>query len=225
MTAPTAVTDATHTAAAATGLRIALPNGALLEGACALVSRAGLASLQPSDFDRVLLLDDGRNEWIKVRPTDVPVYVELGGADAGIVGKDMLWEARRDLYELVDLGFGRCRLVLAVPNRSPIARGEWPPSIRVATKYPHAAAAFFDRVNVVAELVKLHGSIELAPATGLADAILDITATGRTLVANDLVEVAEAGWSTARLIVNHASLKTRSASVDALATALRRAVS
>lgn len=217
--------DAATATERAVGLRIALPNGALLEGACDLVGRAGLASLRPVDFDRVLLVDDGRNTWIKVRPTDVPVYVELGGADAGIVGKDMLWEAAgREIYELVDLRFGPCRLVLAAPSRSPLARGEWPPSLRVATKYPHAARDFFDRINVVAELVKLHGSVELAPAAGLADAILDITATGTTLRANHLVEVVEAATSTARLIVNHASLKTRSAAVDAFASALRIAV-
>jgi ATP phosphoribosyltransferase len=208
----------------ATGLRVALPTGTLLPGACELLQRAGLATIAAGDFDRVLLVDDGRNVWVKVRPTDVPVYVELGGADVGIVGKDMLWEARRDLYELVDLRFGPCRLVLAAPGGSPLARGQWPPSLRVATKYPHAAREFFDRINVAAELVKLHGSVELAPATGLADAILDITATGTTLRANELVEVAEAGRSTARLIVNHASLKTRSAAVDAFATALRRAL-
>jgi ATP phosphoribosyltransferase len=220
-----AVSDAARRdAQSATGLCIALPTGTLLPGTCELLERAGLASIAAADFDGVLLLDDGRNIWVKVRPTDVPVYVELGGADVGIVGKDMLWEARRDLYELVDLRFGPCRLVLAAPSRSPLARGKWPPSLRVATKYPNAARAFFDRINVAAELVKLHGSVELAPATGLADAILDITATGSTLRANDLVEVAEAGTSSARLIVNHASLKTRSAAVDAFATALRRAL-
>lgn len=205
-------------------LCIALPNGTLLEGACDLLARAGVATVRPADFDDTLLVENGQNRYIKIRPTDVPVYVELGAADIGIVGKDMLWESARTVYELVDLRFGGCRLVLAAPEGSALARGEWPPAIRVATKYPRAARRFFDRIHVTAELIKLHGSVELAPATGLADAILDITATGRTLRANRLVEVAEAARSTARLVVNQASLKTRADAVTAVAGALRRCV-
>ena len=205
------------------GLCVAVPNGALLEGACELLGAAGV-DVEASRFDDALLIESGGHRLIKVRPTDVPVYVEMGAADCGIVGKDMLWESHRDAYELVDLRFGRCRLVLAAPEDSSLAAGNWPPSLRVATKYPHAAVRFFDRINVAADLIKLHGSVELAPATGLADAILDIVATGRTLRANRLVEVAEAGRSTARFIVNQASLKTRSEAVTALAAALRRAV-
>jgi ATP phosphoribosyltransferase len=206
-----------------TGLRIALPNGTLLQDACDLLHAAGIASVEPSMFDDVLLVQNSGMQFVKTRPTDVPVYVEMGACDGGVVGKDMLWEATGDHYELVDLRFGGCRLVLAAPEGSPLAGGQWPPSLRVATKYPRAAHAFFDRIGVVAELIKLHGSIELAPATGLADAVLDITASGRTLRANRLVEVAEAGRSTARLIVNQASLKTRADEVNALASSLRRA--
>ena len=207
-----------------TGLRIALPNGTLLQGACDLLREAGLATVRPEQFDEQLLVENSGSQFVKARPTDVPVYVEMGACDCGVVGKDILWEeASRECYELVDLRFGGCRLVLAAPEASPLARGQWPPALRVATKYPHAARRFFDRIGVVAELIKLHGSIELAPATGLADAVLDITATGSTLRANRLVEVAEAGRSTARLIVNQASLKTRAAEVDAFATALRSA--
>jgi ATP phosphoribosyltransferase len=206
------------------GLRIALPNGTLLTAACDLLREAGIATLQPGMFDEALLVENAGMQFVKTRPTDVPVYVEMGACDGGLVGKDILWESARDCYELVDLRFGGCRLVLAAPEKSLLAKGQWPPSLRVATKYPHAARTFFDRIGVVAELIKLHGSIELAPATGLADAVLDITASGRTLRANRLVEVAEAGRSTARLIVNQASLKTRAAEVDAFATALRRVV-
>jgi ATP phosphoribosyltransferase len=206
------------------GLRIALPNGTLLDGACDLLRAAGVASLQPAMFDELLLVERDGHQFVKTRPTDVPVYVEMGACDCGVVGKDILWESARDCYELVDLRFGGCRLVLAAPQGSLLAKGQWPPALRVATKYPHAARRFFDRIGVVAELIKLHGSVELAPVIGLADAVLDITATGRTLRANRLQEVAEAGRSTARLIVNQASLKTRAAEVDQLATALRRAV-
>ena len=206
------------------GLCIAMPNGALLPGACELLAAAGIEGVTASRFDDALLVECGGHRLIKVRPTDVPVYVEMGAADCGVVGKDMLWESHRDSYELVDLRFGGCRLVLAAPDDSALASGIWPPSLRVATKYPHSAKVFFDRINVAAELIKLHGSVELAPATGLADAILDIVATGRTLRANRLVEVAEAGRSTARFIVNQASLKTRSQAITDLAAALRRAV-
>ena len=206
------------------GLRIALPNGALLTGACELLAEAGVAEVRPDEFDRALSVERGQNMLLKVRPTDVPVYVEMGACDCGIVGKDILWEARRDVYELVDLRFGQCRLVLAAAEGSPLAEGRWPHALRVATKYPHAARGFFDSLRVSAELIKLHGSVELAPLVGLADAILDITATGRTLRANRLVEVAEAGRSSARLVVNQASLKTRSGAVTAMAASLRRAV-
>ena len=205
------------------GLRLALPAGALFEDACRLLAAAGVAEVEPERLDRRLREVCGDTTLVKVRPTDVPVYVEMGACDAGIVGKDILWESPRDCYALVDLGFGACRLVLACPAGSPLSRGVWPRPLRAATKYPVAARRFFDSLGVAAELIKLHGSVELAPAMGLADAVVDITATGRTLQANHLVEVAEAGRSTARLIVNQASLKTRSSAVNRLAAALRRA--
>jgi ATP phosphoribosyltransferase len=151
------------------------------------------------------------------------VYVEMGGCECGIVGKDVLWESSRECYELADLGFGQCRLVLAAPRDSALARGVWPQAVRVATKYPVSARRFFAARSLNVVVIRLHGSVELAPLTGLADCVLDITATGRTLAANNLVEIAEAGTSTARLIANHAALKTRNESVGAIALALRRA--
>ena len=206
-----------------TGLRLALPAGALFGDACRLLAAAGVAEIHTGVFERNLQVTIGGNTFVKVRPTDVPVYVEMGACDAGLVGKDVLWESGRDCYELVDLRFGGCRLVLAAPEGSSMARGDWPRGLRVATKYPVAARRFLDRIGVSAELIRLHGSVELAPAMDLADCVLDITATGETLRANHLVEIAEAGRSTARLIVNQASLKTRAADVNALAAALRRA--
>jgi ATP phosphoribosyltransferase len=204
-------------------LRVALPAGALFVGACRLLATAGVADVDPERLDRQLRVVHEGTVLVRVRPIDVPVYVEMGGCDAGVVGKDVLWESRRDCYELVDLGFGECRLVLAAPEGSALARGEWPQPLRAATKYPAAARRFFESRGVAAQLIKLHGSVELAPAMGLADAVVDITATGHTLRANHLVEIAEAGRSTARLIVNQASLKTRSDAVNRLAAALRRA--
>jgi ATP phosphoribosyltransferase len=205
------------------GLRIALPGGTLLEGACDLLRSAGVARLDPARFERELSVRHDDDIYVKVRPTDVPVYVEMGACECGIVGKDVLWESDRACYELADLGFGHCRLVLAAPRDSAIAQGQWPHSLRVATKYPASARRFFAARSLNVVVIQLHGSVELAPQTGLADCVLDITATGRTMAANDLVEVAVAGASTARLVANHAALKTRNDAVGGLATALRRA--
>jgi len=205
------------------GLRIALPGGTLLEGACELLDSAGVIRLDPSRFDRELSVTEGGAVYVKVRPTDVPVYVEMGACECGIVGKDVLWESSRACYELADLRFGVCRLVLAAPRGSPLVQGVWPASLRVATKYPESARRFFAARSLNVVLIRLHGSVELAPATGLADCVLDITATGRTLAANGLIEVAEAGVSTARLIANLAALKTRNEAVGGLAASLRRA--
>ena len=205
------------------GLRIALPGGVLLVAACDLLGAAGIARLTAGRFDTELRIDDSGGAFVKVRPTDIPVYVEMGACDCGIVGKDVLWETSRECDELVDLRFGACRLVLAAPEGSPLIDGRWSGTLRVATKYPRSAARYFSSQGITVELIRLHGSVELAPATGLADAVLDITATGRTLAANHLVEVAEAGVSTARLVANRAAVKTRSREVNALAAALRRA--
>jgi ATP phosphoribosyltransferase len=208
-----------------TGLRIAVPTGKLLADACSLLREAGVApDLRPELFERRLQLSAGDHEVITVRPTDVPVYVEMGACDCGIVGKDVLWESERELYEIADLGFGPCRLVLAAPEGSALAGGSWPAPLRVATKYPQAARRFFASRGDGAELIKLHGSVELAPSAGLSDGIVDVVATGSTLRANRLCEVATIAESTARLVVNVASMKTRSAAVTALAAVLRRTV-
>ncbi len=207
------------------GLRIAVPTGALLGDACALLRESGVApELRPESFERRLQLDVGHHEVITVRPTDVPVYVEMGACDCGIVGKDVLWESRRELYEIADLRFGVCRLVLAAPEGSPLAGGTWPAALRVATKYPQSARRFFAGRGAGAELIRLHGSVELAPSAGLSDGIVDLVATGTTLRANRLCEVATIATSTARLVVNVASMKTRSAAITELATTLRRTV-
>ena len=127
------------------GLRIALPAGTLFESACTLLQQAGIARLDPGRFDRELSIPEGDNVYVKVRPTDVPVYVEMGACECGIVGKDVLWESSRECYELADLGFGQCRLVLAAPRESALGHGVWPQSLRVATKYPVSAHALLRR--------------------------------------------------------------------------------
>jgi ATP phosphoribosyltransferase regulatory subunit len=216
---------ATASASERQGLTIAVPTGALFAGACELLRRSGVApELTPESFERRLQLRVGDLEVITVRPTDVPVYVEMGACDCGIVGKDVLWESGRELYEIADLDFGQCRLVLAAPEGSELASGRWPSALRVATKYPNTARRYFAGLGDGAELIRLHGSVELAPSAGLADGIVDLVATGTTLRANHLTEVTTIGASTARLVVNVASMKTRSSAITALASALRATV-
>ncbi|TMF77689.1 MAG: ATP phosphoribosyltransferase [Chloroflexi bacterium] len=203
---------------------IAVPTGVLLDGALALLAKSGLARLSAEELGRQLLIDGGALRVILVRPTDVPAYVDHGAADLGIVGKDILWETPGSHYELIDLRFGGCRLVLAVPDASGFNGPQtWPPMMRVATKYPRTAVTWFEARGQAVEVVRLHGSVELAPQVGLVDGIIDLTATGRTLRDNRLRIIAVLGSSTARLIANQASLKTRTAAVQSAVSRLREA--
>jgi ATP phosphoribosyltransferase len=203
---------------------IAIPTGALHTGALTLLAASGLARLSADELGRQLLIEHDHMRVILVRPSDVPAYVDHGAADLGIVGKDILWEQPGSHYELIDLRFGRCRLVLAVPEASSLNGPDtWPPMMRVATKYPRTATAWFEARGQAVEVVQLHGSVELAPQVGLVDGIVDLTATGRTLRDNRLRIAAVLGSSTARLIANQASLKTRSAAVQAVVARLREA--
>jgi ATP phosphoribosyltransferase len=178
--------------------------------------------LSAAELGRRLLVERSGVRVILVRPADVPAYVDYGAADLGIVGKDVLWESNGGHYELVDLHFGPCRLVLAVPEESKIGGPEtWPPLLRVATKLPRTTASWFEARGQAVEVVRLHGSVELAPQVGLVDGIVDLTATGRTLRENKLRVAATLGSSTARLIGNQASLKTRTDAVQALVGRLR----
>jgi ATP phosphoribosyltransferase len=205
---------------------IAIPTGALLSGSLEVLASSGLAALSADELGRQLLADRGGLRVILVRPADVPAYVDHGAADIGIVGKDILWETPGAHYELVDLRFGGCRLVLAVPEASSLDGQEtWPPLFRVATKYPRTAAEWFESRGQAVEVVRLHGSVELAPLVGLVDGIVDLTATGRTLRENRLRIASVLGSSTARLIVNQASLKTRTADVQTVVAKLREAAS
>jgi ATP phosphoribosyltransferase len=204
---------------------IAIPTGALLAGALRLLARSRVARLGADELGRQLLVERPGLRVILVRPADVPAYVDHGAADLGIVGKDVLWETPGSHYELVDLRFGECRLVLAVPDKSRLDGPEtWPPLLRVATKYPRTAASWFEIRGQAVEVVRLHGSVELAPQVGLVDGIVDLTATGRTLRENRLRVAALLGSSTARLIANQASLKTRTQAVQAVVSKLREGV-
>ena len=158
-----------------------------------------------------------------VRPSDVPVYVEYGAADLGVVGKDVLLEQSPDVYEPVDLGLGLCKLVVAKPNgQTPVQRLS--SKLRVATKYPTITERFFNQQGMPVELIKLYGSIELAPLVGLADRIVDLVETGQTLKANNLVEEEVIAWSSARLIVNRASLKMKHALVTDVIARIKKQV-
>jgi ATP phosphoribosyltransferase len=206
-------------------LTLALPKGRLLDPALALLASLGITGLD-GDSRRLLFTDDSRDlRFVFLKPADIPTYVEYGSADLGIVGKDILAEQEPDVYEPVDLGFGFCRLVVAEPRelweRDDPAKWSW---VRVATKYPTLTERYFSERGIQVEMIKLDGSIELAPLVGLAERIVDLVQSGETLRANGLVEVAQIMASTARLIVNRASLKTAHARVNALIEAMRREV-
>ena len=206
-------------------LTVALPKGRLLDPALQLLSAMGIQGLE-ADTRKLLLADAERDlRFIFLKPADIPTYVQYGAADLGIVGKDILAEQQPDVYEPVDLGFGFCRLVVAESRelweRDDPAKWSW---VRVATKYPTLTERYFSERGIQVEMIRLDGSIELAPLVGLAERIVDLVQSGETLRANGLVEVAEIMTSTARLIVNRASLKTAHARVNALIAAMRQEV-
>ena len=162
----------------------------------------------PETKDRQLIYlgKEGRFRILSVRATDVPAYVEYGAADLGVVGLDILAEQELDVYQPLDLNFGKCRLVVAQPKNKTTTSGSL---IRIATKFPRLTENYFLEKGQPAEIIKLYGSIELAPLVGLSDQITDLVSTGRTLEENGLEEVETIMTSTARLIVNRASLKTK----------------
>jgi ATP phosphoribosyltransferase len=206
-------------------LTVAVPRGALFAETLDLLDRLGMETAEVRSNDRKLLFDlPGGASLITMRPSDVPTYVEAGAADLGVTGKDVLMEhAERDVYELVDLGYGRCRMVLAGvagEDRAEEALRRLG-VMRVATKYPRIAARYFERTGRQAEIVEVKGSVELAPLTGLVEAIVDLTATGTTLRENGLVIREEIMTSTARLIANPVSHKLKSAAIDELTGRMR----
>jgi ATP phosphoribosyltransferase len=204
------------------GLTIAIPRGALFAETLDLLDRLGVPTEELRANDRRLNFPEAG--VVTVRPSDVPTYVEHGAADLGITGKDVLMEQRdREAFELADLGYGRCRMIVAAPaGEDPLGeRLRRSGVVRVATKYPRVATEHFRATGREAEIVEVKGSVELAPITGLADAIVDLTATGRTLAENGLVE-REAIWdSTARLIANPVSHRRKAAAVDSLVARVR----
>ncbi len=204
-------------------LTIALPTGRLWDEAAQVLERSGIV-LDRSAADRQLLMEfPDEVRVLATKPSDLLAYVEQGAADVGMVGRDMILEQGRDVYELLDLGFGACRAVVAFPEDR--AEMLWRPGqlLRIATKYPRLTARYFDEQSRPVEIVVLYGSVELAPLVGLSDGIVDLVMTGRTLHANRLREVAEIATSTARLVVNRGSL-SRSPRVTEFVDTMRAAV-
>jgi ATP phosphoribosyltransferase len=203
-----------------------VPLGALFPGSVEALAAAGIDVAPLRDAGRRLIVEaPGGTTFITTRPSDVPTYVESGAADIGIVGKDVLRERDPDVYELLDLGFGDCRMVYATregDDPTPAAL-EHLGVVRVATKYPATATAHFTASGRQAEVVKVNGSVELAPLVGLAHGIVDLVATGRTLRENGLVEREEIFRSSARLIANRVSQTLRAEDLDAVVGAMREA--
>jgi len=206
------------------GLVIAVPRGALFEETLGWLERLGVSTGEVRTNDRRLLFEDVG--LITMRPSDVPTYVAAGAADIGVTGKDVLMEqgdaaasgSGRDVYELRDLGFGRCTMVVASvagPDRAAEALRRLG-VIRIATKYPRVAAAHFERTGRQVEIIEVKGSVELAPLTGLVEAIVDLTATVTTLRENNLVVRETLAVCTARLIANPVAHKLKAAAIDEL---------
>jgi ATP phosphoribosyltransferase len=207
-------------------LTFALPKGRILDQAIPLLAAAGVDIADALEqAGRKLLFELPTGERILlVKPVDVPTYVEHGIADFGIAGLDTLLEQGRDLYEPVDLGTGRCRLVVAEPRSSSSSGLRRGMNLRVATKYPRCALRHYRARGIQPDIIPLWGSVELAPITGLADQIVDLVESGETLRQNDLVEVETIFEVTSRLIVNAASLRLKQPAVSHTIAALRRAV-
>jgi ATP phosphoribosyltransferase len=207
-------------------LTVAVPRGALFRETLDLLDAVGLDTAEVRANDRKLLFGDVG--IVTMRPSDVPTYVEAGAADVGITGKDVLTEQdERHVVEVLDLGYGPCRMILATVGGDPDPAAEALRRLgvmRVATKYPRTAARYFEATGRQAEIVEVKGSVELAPLTGLVEAIVDLTATGTTLRENGLVIREELHPSTARLIANPVAHKLKAAAIDALTERMRATI-
>lgn len=204
-------------------LVVAMPKGRIMKESAELLSDAGYDISPVFDDSRKLVYDCGALQVLVLRSSDVPTYVEYGAADVGIAGRDTLDEQGRDLYEPVDLGIGACRMIVAEPADRPVdERSQM--HIRIASKFPRITRRYLAARGLHAEVIKLSGSIELGPLTGLCDRIVDITQTGETLRQNGLVEVDTIMEISSRLVVNPANLKLRPAVISDFIARLERAV-
>ncbi len=192
-------------------ITIALPKGKLFNLSTELLKKVGYTAEGLTEKSRKLVItnDDARLKFIITKTADVPTFVEYGAADIGIIGKDVIAESGKDVYELLDLGFGKCHLMMAVPKDKKRAKLEDYSHTRVATKFPNTAEKFFNSRGMQMEYIKLNGSIELGPIINLSDSIVDIVETGTTLRENNLEEIVSIMDATARLIVNRVSYKLK----------------
>lgn len=192
-------------------ITIALPKGKLFKKSVDMLAKVGYSAENVVEDSRKLVIsnDETKVRFIIAKTVDVPTYVEYGAADIGIIGKDVLNEQGKDVVELLDLNFGRCRLMMAVPEATRRPNLTDYAHTRAATKYPNCAKRYFDKLGIQVELVKLNGSIELGPIVGLSESIVDIVETGTTLRENKLVEIDSLFTATARLIANRASFKLK----------------
>lgn len=203
-------------------LTIALPKGKLFYLAKDLFAKVGFVADNLEEKSRKLVITNEKLKlkFIIAKTADVPTYVEHGAADIGVIGKDVLMEAQKDVYELLDLGFGRCHLMMAVPKDKKRAKLTDYTHTRVATKFPNVAKQFFTSKGMQMEYIKMNGSIELGPIVGLSESIVDIVETGTTLRENNLEEIAFIAEASARLIANRASFKLKFDRISKLVKAL-----
>lgn len=203
-------------------LTIALPKGKLFYLAKDLFAKVGFVADNLEEKSRKLVItnEELKLKFIIAKTADVPTYVEHGAADIGVIGKDVLMEAQKDVYELLDLGFGKCHLMMAVPKNKKRAKLTDYTHTRVATKFPNVAKQFFTSKGMQMEYIKMNGSIELGPIVGLSESIVDIVETGTTLRENNLEEIAFIAEASARLIANRASFKLKFDRISKLVKAL-----
>ncbi len=205
-------------------ITIALPKGKLFGLSTELLKKVGWTAEGLHEKSRKLVItnDAAKLKFIITKTADVPTYVEYGAADIGIIGKDVIMESGKDIYELLDLGFGKCHLMMAVPKDKKRARLEDYAHTRVATKFPRLAKKFFDERGMQMEYIKLNGSIELGPIVGLSESIVDIVETGTTLRENNLEEIVHIADATARLIANRVSYRLKFERINNLVTELEK---
>lgn len=207
-------------------LTLALPKGKLLEPTLKLLQSLDLPYEGIDEDSRNLMFDfpEAGVKYIMCRPTDIPTYVEYGAADIGVVGKDIILDQDKDIYEMADLGFGYCKFMLAVPVEridEPLSNFNYQ---RVGTKFTHVAENFFRQQGLQVEVIKLHGNIELAPRVGLAEMIIDIVSTGKTLKQNNLAVKVPIVECTARLIVNRVSYRTKNEVIEPMIREIKKIV-
>lgn len=206
-------------------ITFALAKGRLGNKILAMLKEANICNVELDDEDRRLVInsDDNKYSFFLCKPSDVPTFVDYGIADIGVVGKDTILEENRDITEIMDLGFGKCRMIVAGMNGADklLNSGK---TIRVATKYPNIAKKYFEKTNRNVIVIKLNGSVELGPVTGLSDCIVDIVESGKTLKENGLIVYEEVAKLSARLIVNNAALKVKYEEINKIIDSLGKII-